>query len=473
MRRASEFQDRKVAVIGAGRAGIAISRALNACGAQVTIYDSKTPEEIGAEAQSLANSGIALTLGQSDYPGIENAEIVVPSPGVRRNAPVLMKALARGATVMGEIEAAYRIAEAPIVAVTGTNGKSTTTAMCAAMLQGAFPNVWFGGNLAPGEPFGSLAMKAGPDDVIVAEVSSFQLEQISSFRPKAGILTNLTPDHFDRHKDMAEYGAAKARLFVNQTPDDFAIVNADYYKMPELNLDATLRAKRCLFRLMRSAKEPDADAFGWVSDGWLRVEMSGRTEKLAPVSAMTVPGDHNVENALAAAMAAWLLQANPDSIRRGLESFQPVDHRMVPVGEADGVKYINNSMCTNPAALVASLYSYAEPVILISGGRNKNLDFQPVGGKIAKRAKAVILIGSAAQEIAAALGPEGPGKTFLAGSLEEAVEQARGIAQSGDVVMLAPGCASMDMFKDFMDRGDQFVRAVKRILGETKDRIGV
>lgn len=458
MKHTDEFRDRSIAVIGLGRAGTTVARALMAQGARVILYDSKPAEQLGEEARVLAQEGFRLALGNPEYPGIEEAEVVVPSPGVRPDAPVLVHAGERGAEVLGEIEVAYRIADAPIIAITGTNGKSTTTAMCGLMLEGAFPKVWVGGNLAPGEPICSLAQKAGPNDVIVAEVSSFQLEQTTAFRPKVAVLTNLSPDHFDRHRDMAEYATAKARIFKFQTPDDFALINAAYAKIPELNFPQVARGRHGLF----SVEPLDADCGAWLEDDWLTVRCQNRVGKVASASNVPVPGRHNLENALAASLAAWLMGAKPEGIRRGLEAFQPVAHRMQPVASVEGVEYINNSMCTNPAALLASLLSYDEPVVLISGGKNKNLDFSRVGPQIGQKAKAIVLIGTAADEIAEAIGEEGA-TVVKASTLEEAVRQAASFAFPGDVVMLAPGCASMDMFNDFMDRGEQFVDAVNRL----------
>ncbi|MBW3624866.1 MAG: UDP-N-acetylmuramoyl-L-alanine--D-glutamate ligase, partial [Armatimonadetes bacterium] len=462
MKVTGEFRGRRVAVIGVGRAGSSAARALSAAGAEVTLYDPKPLEELRDEARELLEEGFHLVTGEANYAGIEGAEVVVPSPGVRADAPVLCDARERGAEVLGEIEVAYRLSEAPIVAITGTNGKSTTTAMCGEILKRAFPRAWVGGNLAPGEPINALAMKAAPEDVIVAEVSSFQLEQISTFRPKVAILTNLSPDHFDRHKDLAEYGAAKARIFENLTPDDFAVINAATARMPEINLSETLRIRPSLFSLERPDIVDENASAAWVEDGWLVARQQGRTERLAPVSCIPVPGRHNVENALAAGLAAWLLGANPDAIRQGLEAFRPVAHRMEPVEVIQGVTYINNSMCTNPAALVASLLSYSKPTILISGGKNKNLDFSQAGPTISQHAKAVILIGAAADEIAAAIG-NGGATVIKADTLDEAVEQAHALARPGDVVMLAPGCASFGMFNDFMDRGERFVQTVRNL----------
>lgn len=432
------------------------ARALAKAGARVTLYDPKPEEQLGEAARSLQREGFELVTGRDDYPGIEAAEIVVPSPGVRADAPALLQASERGAQVLGEVEVAYRLSEAPIVAITGTNGKSTTTAMCGAMLSGAYPRAHVGGNLAPGEPINTLAMNAGPEDVIVAEVSSFQLEQISTFRPKVAILTNLTPDHFDRHKDLAEYGAAKARIFENQTPTDYAVINASLTEMPELKLPDSLRGHPVLFSVDRPASFPHGSAsHAWVEDGWLILLCQSRHIQLAPVAGIPVPGQHNIENALAAAAAAYLMGAKPEEIQSGLKEFRPVAHRMEPVATVDGVSYVNNSMCTNPAALVASLLSYEEPTILISGGKNKNLDFSQAGPTISRHAKAVVLIGAAAEEIARAIGDEGA-PVRKAETLEEAVETARRLAVPGDVVMLAPGCASFGMFNDFMDRGEQF-----------------
>jgi UDP-N-acetylmuramoylalanine--D-glutamate ligase len=461
-----------VAVIGLGRTGVAVAQVLSRRGARVVVYDTKPEQELAEEIQTISHPLVEVIVGRDDFPGIERADVVVPSPGVPADAPVLVSARERGVLVMPEIELAYHISRAPIVAVTGTNGKTTTTALIGAMLCASGVKARVGGNMAPGEPLILLADAAAQDEVLVAEVSSFQLETCTKFRPRAAVLTNISQDHLNRHGSMDAYASAKARLFQAQTEDDLAVLNADC--PVSRTLEGACRAKIAWFSLQQRFSP------GAYLDGDRLVADLGEPVDLISVGEIRLIGWHNqealmnkqelikrrgflVENALAASLAALFMGASAFGIAEALRNFKGVPHRMEPVCEIGGVLFINNSMCTNPQALVRSVESCSRPVVLIAGGRNKRLDFTQAAARVASLVKGAVLIGEMADELRRLLRENGLDAVETARTMDEAVKLAVEMAVPGDVVMLAPGCASMDMYSDFMERGEAFKRAVERL----------
>ncbi|MGQ9524254.1 MAG: UDP-N-acetylmuramoyl-L-alanine--D-glutamate ligase [Armatimonadota bacterium] len=447
-----ELRGRKIAVIGLARTGTAVVPVLVRRGADVVVYDTKPRQELIEQVQALQDWPVDLVLGRDDYPGIERSELVIPSPGVPADAPVLTRVRRAGAAVLPEIELGYLLSKAPIVAVTGTNGKTTTALLIADMLRRSGVNALVGGNLAPGEPLVTLADRAGPTDVIVAEVSSFQLETCKQFHPRVAVLTNISEDHLNRHRSMQEYADAKARIFEAQDEGDLAVLNAEC-------LACVGMADRVRARLVWFSSRRRVGAGAWLDGRTIVVDL-GVPLNVGDVREMRIFGSHNVENALAAATAAVFMGATPGGIRQTLRHFPGVPHRMEPVGTSRGVLYVNNSMCTNPQALLRSVEGCPKPVVLIAGGRNKNLDFSGVMGRLATQIKAAVLMGEMASELAELLQREGLQRVATAANMEAAVSTAAEMAQPGDVVLLAPGCASMDMYSDFMERGDAFRSAV-------------
>lgn len=452
-----ELSGRKVAVIGLARTGTAVVSVLARRGAEVVAYDVRPTDQLSQQVEALRDCQVDLVLGRDDYPDIERAELVVPSPGVPADAPVLARVRRRGARVIPEVELGYLLSKAPIVAITGTNGKTTTALFTAEMLRASGINAFVGGNLAPGEPLITLADKAGEGDVIVAELSSFQLETCTEFHPRAAVLTNVAEDHLNRHRSLAEYVEAKARIFQAQNEGDLAVLNAECSIC--VGMAERVRSRLAWFsakRRVRCGAWLEGDTV--VVDLGVRLEVGDRRE-------IRVFGSHNIENALAGAAAAVFMGAVPDGVRRALRTFIGAPHRMEPVGRAGGVLYVNNSMCTNPEALLRSVEGCPKPLVLIAGGRNKNLDFSNVAGPLARTVKGAVLMGEMAQELAALLRREGLGRLEFADSMDDAVLAAGRMAEPGDVVLLAPGCASMDMYTDFMERGDAFRKAVFSLPG--------
>lgn len=448
------FAGKKVAVIGAARTGVAVARALCPLGAEVTVLDAKSDTELPEAAGALRAAGAKAVWGRSDGPEVAAADIVAPSPGVWKDAPVLANAAEREQTIWSESEVAWRISKAPIIGITGTNGKTTTTALLGRMLRDAGLDARVGGNIAPGIPLIDLAAEAPETAVLVAELSSFQLEWIDGIKPTIGIITNITEDHLNRHKTVSEYAAMKARLFENQTASEHTVVNAD----SPLALAAGQSSKGTLWTFSRTM-EVERGAFLRGDEIVLR---DGSAEiTVSAVAEIRIPGTHNLENAMAAAIGATVMGVEAESIRRTLREFPGVEHRMELVATIDGARYVNNSMCTNPAAIIGSLEACGAPVVLIAGGAEKGLDFAEVPAAMTEHCRAVITIGCFGPCLAEMA--RGAGVSFVehAGDLAAAVDLAKKVAQPGDVVMLAPGCASFDQFADFEDRGNQFKALVR------------
>jgi len=444
------FQGKTVAVVGLARSGLACCEVLTALGARVVPYDGKPAADIAAavaEVEALGltpiTGGAALDYGALDY--------LVTSPGVRRDAAVLQDAVAAGVPVLGEIEAAYRIARAPILAITGTNGKTTTTMLLGEMLKAAGIETYVAGNIAAGDialPLIKAAFLAPPEAAIVAEISSFQLEWVSTFRPKVAALLNISPDHGDR-QTWEEYVAAKWRIFENQTADDAAVVLDD---LAMGLLQHTVHA-----RIWGFGKAP-AEEQRVTEDGvtvYIDHNLFDEVDHayICGVAEIKLPGQHNLENIMAAAAI--------EPIRQVATTFTGVVHRLEYVATVGGVRYINNSMCTNAAAFEKSLEALPEPKVVIAGGVFKGGDVATLAEAVVKNnVHALVLIGRSAPEIEAACRAAGYENIQNAATLQDAVASASALAQPGDAVLLAPACASFDMFRDFEDRGDQFKAAV-------------
>jgi UDP-N-acetylmuramoylalanine--D-glutamate ligase len=422
---------------------------LAARGAQVTVSDIKPEGDLVDEISALDGTGVDVHTGGDAYRGIEEAELIVPSPGVPLNIPPLLRAQELGIPIVSEIEVAYWIAPCPIIAVTGTKGKSTTTTLIGEILRDEGRKAAVGGNI--GRPLVALADRATADELLVAEVSSFQLEATRDFRPKVAVLLNLLPDHLDRHASMADYRAAKVKLFANQRPDDAAVVNRD--DAEAWALGTTTRAALVPFSLSQPLSE-GADML----DGWLRV----KGKRICRAEAVPLRGRHNLANALAALAAAQAAGASLDRAADTLGRFQGLEHRLEIAALADGVTYVNDSQATTPEAAIVALQAFPEHVILIAGGRPKVHDFAALAQTIAKRGADLVVIGEAAEEIAAAAGAAGVPSIARATDLAEAVALAHRRAGPGDVVLLSPACASFDMFRNMAERG----RSFKEIVGK-------
>jgi UDP-N-acetylmuramoylalanine--D-glutamate ligase len=403
--------------------------------------------------------GVDLELGGHRDTALSGAHLVVTSPGVPRDVLFLKRARAEGIPVAGEVELAYWCSEVSYVAVTGSNGKSTTAALLGALLREAGIPSTVAGNI--GVPLCDVAPGLPADHWVVAEISSFQLETTNAFRPRVGALLNLSPNHLDRHPDLEDYYATKLRLFAAQEPGDWAVLNADD---PEVLARAgALRARQVHF----SRQGPVADG-AFAGEGQIVLARGGRGRPVAPLAALRLPGAHNLENALAAVAAAAAAGAPAGAMARGLAAFTGLEHRLEAVATLGGVRYVNDSKGTTVDAVRRSLESFPGGILWIAGGKDKGADFRPLLPVVRRQVKMVVLIGEARAKIQAHLAGACP--MVEAASMEEAVRAAAARAVAGDVVLLSPGCASFDMFRDFEDRGAAFKAAVAALQGMTNDQ---
>lgn len=451
----SEFRDKRITVIGLAREGVALCHYLCARGARVTVSDGRDATALAATLAEVADLPLALSLGGNRVEDVLGADQVFVSPGVPSQAPMLVAARARGIPIRSEPELFFALCPAPILAITGSAGKTTTTSLCGVIGAQSGKPTWVGGNI--GRPLLGQVEQIRPDDLVVVELSSFQLERLGR-SPHVAVWTNLMPDHLDRHGSITEYAAAKAEILRYQKPDDWAVLNAD---------DATVRAyqrtdagRRAWFSLARPVERG-----AWLADGCLWLAWDGAPEPVAEQGELKIPGRHNVANALAAIVATRALGLPVETIRAGLLAFRGVKNRLEWVAEIAGVAYYNDSIATTPDRALTGLRAFDRPVVLLAGGRNKNLDMTPLGQAVQGRCRAVICFGETGPVIAAAArqaqsASAGAAIHEVAG-LADAVTLAGTLARPGDVVLLSPACTSFDQFSDYEARGQAFIDLVR------------
>jgi UDP-N-acetylmuramoylalanine--D-glutamate ligase len=441
---------RRVTVVGLAKSGIAAARLLAAAGASVRGTDAKPVASLGAAVVALGAAGVRLIDGPAAFDG---ADLVVVSPGVPIDGEQLAPARARLIPVIGELELAWRAMEAETIAITGTNGKTTTTALTGALLAGEPRPVFVGGNI--GTPLAARALDFPAGGLVVAEVSSFQLETIEAFQPRVAAVLNVTPDHLDRHRTFARYLDAKARIFMNQTEHDCAVLNADD--------DATRGlASRTRAHVVWFSRQRTLDHGVFVHDGWLVARLNGHVDRICPLAEIQLRGAHNVENVLAATACALWTGIGIDAIRRAVARFRAVAHRIEFVRDIAGVAFYNDSKGTNVASTIKALESFEERIVLIAGGKGKGQDFTPLADAARGRVVHAVVIGEDGGRIAAALTGAGIAVS-AAQSMPAAIDAARSAARTGDVVLLSPACASFDMFNNYEHRGDVFKKLVEEL----------
>lgn len=443
------YAGKHIVVIGAGCTGLGLAGFLLDQGAVVTLSDRRRREEL-AGVEELAGRGLRFDCGGHDAALLAGADLIVISPGVPLTVPALADASRAGVPVLGEIEIACRELSAPLIAITGTNGKSTTTCLIGEMLQRWGRHAFVGGNL--GTPL-IEAVRRTDWDWIVAEISSFQLEAVERFRPRYGMLLNLSEDHLDRYPDMAAYVAAKMRLFENMADGDVAVVNGD--DRLALQVTEALACRRILFSSSRVLDE------GMGFDGEQIVWRHVGIERRFPVAELRLKGLHNVENVMAAMIPPLLEGCPPETAWQAVRDFGGLEHRMVPVRQLDGVTWYDDSKGTNVGSVVKSLAGLPAPVTLIAGGKDKGGDYAPLAEAVRDKVAHLILIGQAAERMQQAFA----GLTDIrrADSLEQAVQMARGVTVPGGAVLLSPGCSSFDMFRSYAERGEVYSRAVQAL----------
>jgi len=453
------FRGRRVLVVGLGRSGVAAARVLAPVAARVTACDRKMLDELGAEAAALSGLGVDVRAGGQDAALLADADLVVRSPGVPWELPLLAAARDAGVELIGELELAYRLlATDRLVAVTGSNGKSTTTALLGEIFRQAGEKVTVAGNI--GVALAAVVAELEPGSVVVVEVSSFQLEDTVEFKPRVGVLLNLAPDHLDRHGIADRYYRLKWRLFENQDPGDVAVLNAD-------DADVAAGAEGLEAEVAFFGRRDPGGPGAWVDGGTVYYRMGGNAGALLPAAEVRIPGPHNLANAMAASCAALALGAGPDAAAAALRSFAGLPHRLQPVGEVAGVRYVNDSKATNVASALVALASFDAPVVLIAGGKAKGEEFTPLAAAARGRVRAAILYGAARQELARAL--EGAARLEFADTVPAAVSLAARLAEAGDVVLLAPACTSWDQYRNFEERGEDFRRAVAALGAEVEN----
>lgn len=477
-----EVEGKRVTVVGLARSGVGAANLLAELGAVVIITDVKREDEVGMYIRKL-NPSVRVVLGSHPEEIFVHADMVVLSPGVPSDLPQVMRAREMGIPLIGEIELAYQIASRRVtlprcpsliregkggfLAVTGTNGKSTTTALLHAMMQRSGWETILGGNIGSaltGEILDAVRHRQSVD-FIVAEISSFQLETIREFKPRGAAIINITPDHLDRYHTMAAYKDAKARIFANQTGEDFLVLNYDDPVTMDLYRERfTRRCRSTPGVFFFSRREPVKGIY--VRDGLLfcdfrDAEGVSRQFPLLAAEEIRIKGVHNLENAMAASAMALLAGCGIESVQESLREFAGLEHRLEFVRDIDGIRFFNDSKGTNVGAVVKSLESFPNPIILIAGGRDKSGDFRQLREVVSARVKALVLIGEAKDKIKRALGDVA--ETVMAEDLKQAVYLSREMARHGDVVLLSPGCASFDMFANFEDRGKQFKNIVREL----------
>lgn len=443
-----ELTEKKVLVFGAGVSGVSAAQVLLDEGADVVLADAKDqlPAKAAASLATLAGK-VKVALGRQDELLLDDKELLVLSPGISIHHPLVQAAQLRGIPVWSEIELAGRLCKAPIIAVTGTNGKTTTTTLLGEMMKTRFSEVVVGGNI--GTALSQEVRHVSPEGRVVAEISSFQLEGVLAFHPHIAVMLNLTPDHIDRHGSFAGYGAAKEKIFANQTELDFAVLNQDDERVRDM-------ADRIHSRAFFFSRQSKLEQGAFVSNGMIRLRWGGKDESVCTINEMKLFGGHNVENALAACGAAYLAGVSPQDMARVLTSFSGVEHRIEPVATIAGVPYYNDSKATNPESSIKALEAFAGRIVLIAGGRDKNTDLSEFMRLVRERVDQLILIGEATDRFEASARNQGVQNVFRAPTLEAAVRKARAEAVPPQVVLLSPACASYDMFDNYEQRGRVF-----------------
>lgn len=446
-----DLQGKKIAVIGMGKTGIAVVAFLGSRGASVVVTDEK-PQSLWGEAFDRLAGREWLSVGPYDSTVLEGVDFVVPSPGIPPYSDILLAAQERNIPILSEIELAYRFIKVPIIVITGTNGKTTTTTLLGEILKEAGKKVFVGGNI--GNPLIEYAVKEQTDDFIVAEISSFQLQWIDTFRAHAAVLLNITCDHVNYHGSFDEYRRIKARVFENQQSTDLAILNAE--DKTQAGLASSIRARVVHFS---SKRELPAGLF--LDNQSIIYRKHDGSEERYPVGMIRLPGLHNVENVMAAIAAARLCGCEPESIMNTISAFRGLPHRIEFAGEKNAVKFYDDSKGTNVDAVVRALSTFAAPVILLLGGRDKDGNFEVLKPLLGDGAKQVILFGEARDRIEPQIGNVVP--VAKEPTLKAATELAYRSARPGDIVLLSPGCASFDEFANYKERGNHFKDVVRTL----------
>jgi UDP-N-acetylmuramoylalanine--D-glutamate ligase len=438
-----DLRNKKVLVVGLAKSGLATAEFLVNRGARVTVTDHQSASELGSTVDSAQRLGCSLALAGHPVEVFTQADLIVVSPGVPLELPELKEAQSRRIPIIGELELASRFLQLPVVAISGTNGKTTTTALVGDMLKHSGKRVFVGGNI--GNPLITLIDEKEPFEVAVVEVSSFQLDAMETFHPQVAILLNISEDHLDRYPSFADYVASKCRLFANQSEEDMAVVPA---RDPLITVRCTIRSRQLNFSLTKNS------AHAYLDSGWLMCRVMPGPLRRYDLHHWRLIGKHNQQNLLAAVLAATSMGAKPEAIQKTIDSFEPMPHRMELVHHWRGIRFYNDSKGTNVDSVVRSLESFSSPIILIAGGRDKEGSYDPLVSLVRQRVKMLVLMGEARFRLAEALGSLSC--TVVVEDMDGAVQVALGAAVAGDVVLLSPACSSFDLYEDYKARGEHF-----------------
>jgi len=451
-----ELKGRNIVVVGLARSGIAVARFLKAKGARLTISDQAPESALGAYVAEARELEVGLELGGHHWETLKDADFIVISPGVSHTLPILEDARRQGAKVIGEVELAARFIQTPVVAVTGTNGKTTATELLGQMLSASGMKVHVGGNI--GNPLIEIADRDANLDVIVAEISSFQLDTIETFCPHVAVLLNITPDHLDRYNDFDDYCRSKGRIFANQGPTDFAVCHGNDSVVQKYCQGIQSRILNFYARPPHHG-QPGHGAI--ITPKQIAISIPDLAHGRINLERTALIGPHNRENIAAAGLAALAAGGTLEGVQKALDDFKVPPHRIEIVRTLRDVQFVNDSKATNVDAVIRALECFDCPVVLIMGGRNKGYDFRALWDHVQSRVKKLIVIGEAGDAIMDAIGQAPVQGTEKAASLEQAVRLANNTAQAGDAVLLSPACASFDMFTSYAERGEKFRQLVK------------
>lgn len=450
------FEGKKVLVCGMARSGVSAAQCLYELGARVTISDSKAEEKLAEALQPLEGMDIRRCLGDQAQPAdLESYDLAVTSPGIPMQAPILRAVQAAGVPLIGELELGAQVSRAPLYAVTGTNGKTTTTTLIGEIFRNLGKTTYVVGNI--GYPFTACALRCGEEDVAVAEVSSFQLETISTFHPHIAVMCNITEDHLNRHGTMEEYIRVKECIFENMGQGDYAVLNLD---------DPIVRgmAERIPCAPAFFSRRQEVETGAYLEGEEVVFSLNGHKKRVLRADEIRIPGEHNLENALAATALTMLAGVPAPVVRHTLKTFPGVEHRIETVRTVEGVTYINDSKGTNVDASIRAVRAMKVPTVLLAGGYDKHTDFLPLAREIlASKIHTVVVLGDTAEQIERALRAVGFESILHAKTFEEAVLLARSCAREGENVLLSPACASFDMFQDYEERGRVFKEIVSRL----------
>lgn len=449
-----EYGDKQILVLGAGASGIGASWVLAQLGAHVVLNDYKPVALPQRDEERLVAAGVTIITGHQDESLLDGVDVIVISPGISLDIPIVKAAKKRRIDVISEVEVAYEVSKSPIVAVTGTNGKTTTTTLLTRVLEKTGQPVKVGGNI--GDSLSEVAYSMPAGGYLVAELSSYQLETVKHFRPLGAIVLNITPDHLARHKTMEKYIAAKERIFENQISSDFLVLNVDDPVVANM-------AERASSHILEISQQKPVKNGAYYADGCCYAVSDGTPVAVIGTEDIHIPGSHNIENILAVIALTYALGMSADSICGVVSNFHGVEHRLERVKTISGVTFYNDSKATNVDSVVKALESFEQPVILLAGGHDKMTPLEDFMELVKKRTKSVIFMGAAAERFEAAAKDAGVAHIYRADSMKDAVYQAYELAGAGDIVLLSPACASFDWYSCFEERGDDFKRCVQML----------